>query len=382
MFSSYFSLLFSGDNGGSIFLYTIIFFVSFLLASKSQKVVNGNYIFQRSWFFITFLFLWIFFALNDVGADTEQYRSIFSNVTNTADISQIALGVEPGYQFLNYLVHFLTNNPVSGVAIIRTLQLALVFLSFYLLRDEIDIKFAVMAYVAFFYFSSFNILRSSLAGSVGLISFALLYRKKDFLAFILAIVGFSFHNSFALFIITLILCELILKIRLLNKNVTLIVIIAFVALLFVLNVGADYINFVLNNSDFNNGRYEGYASDTSAAGLFVVFKYVPVFYSLYLLGRSKIKSEVEKRWLIMNLVYVFAGFAIAVMGYQIGMLTRTAIYFGSAYLFLIPSSFYRPGLISRKSFKIVIFIFLTMMYMINISGYLGPDQLSNFHFVK
>lgn len=381
MFSSYFSLLFSGDNGGTIFLYTIIFFVSFLLASKSQKVVNGNYVFQKSWFFITFLFLWIFFALNDVGADTEQYRYIFSNVTRISDISQVALGVEPGYQFLNYLVHFFTDNPVTGVVILRTIQLVLVFLSFYMLRKDIDIKYAVMAYVAFFYFSSFNILRSSLAGSVGLLSFVLLYKQKDILAFLLAIVGFSFHNSFALFIITLILCELVIKIKFLNKNVTLVVILASLALLFILKVGAQYINLFLYTSDFNNGRYDDYTSDVSTAGIFVIFKYLPVFYSLFILGRFKSKNEAERRWFIMSLVYVFAGFAIAIMGYQIGMLTRAAIYFGSAFLFLIPSSFNYPGIISKKTFRVLLFIFLTMMFMINISGFLGPDYLSNFHFI-
>lgn len=378
--SEYFQLLFSDKHSFSILLYSFIFIVASLFAFNSQKFYDfgKNDKFIPKSFVMLFLILCFFYAFNDVGVDTPHYRTYFDEYKTFQDTSTHFGAVEMGYQYLNILLHYITDNSYTAIVIIRTFQLAILFGAIYLLRDRIHIGFAVMAYVALYYFQSFNLLRSSLAGSLCIFSFALFFKRKYIWAIVSAFLAFEFHKSAIFFLIALFLYSLTYG-SFLKKNRKLLIILTVTALFIVLRVGADLITLFLMN-DFGGGRYEDYMDNTGTSmGVFVLIQYFPVFAVLYLMRNNKNIEGV--RWWNMCFVWGIIGFALAILGYTNGMLTRAAIYFSSSFIFLIPY-FIRSakGIRSYRLYWSIFLLYYMILFIITLGGLykisgLGPYLL-------
>ena len=255
--SDFFQLLLSEQHTLSIILYSLIFTISSLFAFSSQKQLkSGDKKFSLASFIASFFILWIFFAFNDVGVDTPHYRSYFDEYKSIYDTSTHFGAVEIGYQYLNITLHYITNNSYAAIVIIRTLQLTIFFGALYILRNKIHIGLAVMAYVSLYYFQSFNLLRSSLAGSLCLFSFALFFERKYLWAILSACLAFEFHNSAVFFGIALLLYSVSYG-SFLRKYRKLLITVTLIALVLFLNIGSDLITIFLMN-DFGGGRYEEY----------------------------------------------------------------------------------------------------------------------------
>lgn len=374
----FFNLLFSTLHDSTIILYTSIFIISSILGFKCQKKEwYGTQKINRIIFFLLFLFLCVFYAFNDVGIDTQHYRYYFDIYKDTISLDDGYGSVERLYQLLNIGLHYLISDSFWAVAIIRTLQLALFFYALYLLRDKTIIGFSIMAYVAFFYFDAFNLLRSSLAGSLSLLSFAYIHKRNNILGFVTALLAMGFHTSAILLVLTIGLYFLCYE-TILAKFQKATFILAIILFIIILVVGIDYINILLSN-DFNGGRYENYTTSSNSIGLFILLKYFPAIIVFYLLKVNKSNLS-NHYWLNLNFVWLIVGFAIALLAYNIGILTRVAIYFSTPFLFLIP--FFCIQLLYKKSsnyklIRLLFIVYFTYMYvgtmggLYNISG-LGP----------
>ena len=159
-----------------------------MLAQKKRKWANV-YEFRTIPFICSFIVLWIFFAFNDIGVDTPMYRGLYERYYSISSASNEYAAVEKGYQYLNVILHIFTENGHTGVILIRSIQLSILYTSLYLLKDKIIMGYGIMAYIALYYFQSFDLLRSSLAGVICLLSFALTYKNKRIIGFILALLA-------------------------------------------------------------------------------------------------------------------------------------------------------------------------------------------------
>lgn len=222
-------------------------------------------------YFLLFAFLSVFYVFNDVGVDTPHYRSYFDEYVNLQSLYEGYGAVEKLYQLLNVGLHYFFTDGYWAVAFVRFLQLALFFRAIYLLRDKTIIGFAVMAYVAFFYFDSFNLLRSSLAGSLTLISFAYIDKEKPLRAIIAALLAMGFHTSGIFMVLTMGIYYLCYK-TVFKRFQRIIPFAATIVLFVVLFIGGDVINMLLAD-DFGGGRYADYEARSQGIGLFILLKY-------------------------------------------------------------------------------------------------------------
>lgn len=378
---TYFSLLFEDS---SILIYTIIFFLASFFAFKSQKTYsNGRIDFHLPWFVFCFLLLWVFFAFNDVGSDLPQYRYLFENSKSGETNYETGL-VEIGYIYLNYFVHFFTHNPVYGVAIIRTIQLLIIFASFYLLRKDINLGFTVTAYVALYYFASFNILRSSLAGAICILNIALILREKNLFCIPLMVLAYTLHRSSALFLLPIASYYLLYKspfrkIGNVGKIVYVLVCIA------VLSYGTVYIQRFID-SGFGAGRFDGYLEEEQTVGVMFLFIYFPLFWALY---KSRVIVTLRQTKLY-DLAFVFLVFEclIAMLAYKVGILTRADIYFSMPLLIYIPAFLsFRGHMGGTESggmhqWRLFFYIYLCLRFIITISGIFKVSMIDHFHFIS
>lgn len=379
--SEYFGLLFSSLHGTTIVLYTFIFVLSSFLGFKCQrKEWYGTEKINKKTYIILFLFLCIFYAFNDVGVDTPHYRHYFILYKDFNSLDEGYGAVEKLYQLLNVGLNLFFSSSYWAVAFIRIVQLAIFFYALYMLRSRTIIGFAIMAYVAFFYFDAFNLLRSSLAGSLAILSFAYLNNRRFLLAIFCAIVAMGFHTS-AIFLLLTIGIYLLCYETALVKFQRIIPTVATIMLFIVLSVGGDYINILLAD-DFGGGRYDYIEASSKGIGLFVLLKYFPPIAVLYIL--KKFKSEIiPKSWINLNFVWLIVGFAIALLAYQVGMLTRVAIYFSSPFLFLMP--YFCVQLFNKRSpnYKTVFLLFIayyTFMFCSTMGGLYDISELGPFKF--
>ena len=378
--SDFLSLLFDSGQGNTVLIYILLFVFGSLLAFMSQNKCKFN----KFWFVADFLLLWFFYAFNDVGIDTEHYKYYFQQYAQFIDCGAGGGAVELLYQYLNVFLHLFTSSPDIAVAIVRTIQLSLFFYAVYLMRDRVRIGYAVMAYVAFFYLDSFNLLRSSLAGSLCLLSFVWLYNKKYLISVVSALLAVGFHNS-SLIYFGVLMMFFIINHKALAKRKLLLSILAIVVLAIVVNYGNSFIVGQITENDLGEGRYDNYVYGTSSAGLFVFLKYTPVFIILLLLAKKS--SETEPRWWFMNFVWATASFTLALLGYQIGIITRVAIMFSQAYIFFIP---YYMKIRSTPSVKKTAFLgplcgpvmilFYIIMFVFTTASLYVPSGLNNFKF--
>lgn len=376
---NYFSLLFEDI---SIFYYTLIFLLASKFAFNAQyRTVNGNIVFRPHWFLICFLLLWVFFAFNDVGSDLPQYRFLFDeSIEGTSYGTGL---VEIGYIYLNCFLHLFTDNAICGVAIIRTIQLAIVFFSFYLLREYISIGFAVTAYVALFYFASFNILRSSLAGAICILNISLLLRDKSIFCIPLMLLSILIHRSSVLFVFPVLSYVILYKSPL--KNMGKVIKIIYIAIsILALLYGSLLLQYFVDRG-YGAGRFDGYLEGEQTVGVLFVFVYAPLFWVL--LKSAKIPSFKNSR--LYNLTFVFLIFEcfLALLSYKVGILTRADIYFSMPILIFIPAFLkYRrdgggSGIKGNNQWRLAFYLYLFIRFAITTSGIFKVSMINDFHFI-
>lgn len=374
-------------SDSSITLYTLLFIIGSYFAFKSQRrAFYGTNNIRLIWFIASYLVLWFFFAFNDVGADTPQYRVLFE-YSDSNEMNYYTGAVEPGYIFVNYLVHFLTHNPIWGVAIIRTIQITIVFLSIYLLRNRIIIGFAVMGYMALYYFGSFNILRLALASSICMLCYAcVVNRYNKFIIVILALLPFFIHRSSLVFPLTILLFLIYGKFqRRYGKFIRILIVTGCIIVISLVSV---ILQDILSMG-FGEGRYDAYLDTNGSAGVMVFVFYVPLIYCILKSGKEGV--EYDANWVNLSFIFTIIGFSIAIMGYQVGMLARMAPYFAmpmlfymSNYLISVRSGKYITGLRSNFNYQqgaFLLFFYYFIRFVINIRGSYIPDGLMGFKFV-
>jgi len=373
---NFFNYIFNDTYAGTIWLYNLIFaFVTgfAFLAQKRYKAKPGA---KNIWFFLSFLFAWFFFAFNNTGSDLSNYIAQYEQSSLTAAFI-FAAGLETGYRLIIALLHTAIENPYVGIGILKTIQLALIYGCVFKLRDKISVGYSIMAYMALFYFASFNIFRLSLAGSLALLSYVLLLEKKRFKSIVTILLACTIHSSVVIYAIALAtyFCYLgFKKIRSLFRFVVLL------AVPIVVFFGRDIIFFVLQSGFFMD-RYVDYATAESTFGVMQIIFYLPVFYVLI-----RDSKNASADYYDVNFIFSLAGFAVALIGYIVGMLSRTAILFSGPFLFYIPQYLKHRTLGNHfpnhlAIISIIMLVYWIGRYILSISGYFITSGLYPFQFV-
>lgn len=380
----FFTYAFQPQYAFSIWAYNTIFILTttfaFLSNSKSKIIISQNKSLspQKIFFYLSFLCAWIFFAFSSTGSDYKAYFSIYENAS-FSDSFFLSRTTEKGYLIMNVILNHFIPNAYFGIAFIKTITLLLVWGGINSLRNQIHIGFAVMAYMALFYFQSFNLLRLSLSGSICFIAFVYLIKNKKKSAIFLTIFAITIHRSALLFLITLMAYFLY---RFSGRIKSVYRILLLFAVLILTFLGKDIIIRTIE-SGLLGDRYSVYLDINSTFGYAQLVFYLPVFFIIFDL--LKTKSLRNSVFVELFYIWVFSGFTVALLGYGIGILTRAAIYFSPVFVIFIPYYMryrqdrsipsYNRKRLSYSILSVVIFCYWILRYILTISSLFIPSGL-------
>lgn len=366
----------------AIFIMTTVF--AFLSNSKSKIITSQNMSVtsQKTFFYLSFMCAWVFFAFSSTGSDYQAYISMYENASFT-DSFFLSKTTEKGYLIMNVILKYFIPNAYFGIAFIKTITLLLVWGGINSLRNQIHIGFAVMAYMALFYFQSFNLLRISLSGSICFIAFIYLIKNKKKLAILLTIFAISIHMSALLFLIALIAYFLY---RLSARVKSVYRILLLFAVLILTFLGKDIIIRIIESGllgDRLSYRYSIYLGSNSTFGYAQFVFYLPVFFMIFdLLKTKSLRNSVSGE---LFYIWVISGFTVALLGYDFGILTRAAIYFSPVFVIFIPYYMrcrqdrsipsYNRKRLSYSILSVVIFCYWIFRYILIISSLFIPSGL-------
>jgi len=358
----------------SMLLYVIIATVSFILAFLSQHgtiLVKGKndegvlveQRFSKFWFYLTFLFLWFFYAFSKSGTDYQEYLYAF----NLASLNPMQKGYEAGYVLLSVIIKLFTKNAVFGLVIIKTISLIFLFSGLYHLRGKINISIAVLAYVAVFYFWSFNVIRIALSASIAFYALRFLINKAQIKYFFWVLVAFSIHFS-AILLILVYIVKFIYD-ALPKLSVSFKVVIVCAALLISIFLVPILINALAANIAFMN-KYASYIQELSAPSIgigFFVINFYPVIITILSTQRYKQDSRLNS----FSIIFLLLGLFISLLGYMSNILGRIAVFFSFPLLITVPYFHKNLALykfsslpIRTKSGEQNMYMFMTVAYLI------------------
>lgn len=321
----YLEYLFRPDSRGTLIFYTILTLAVFAMGCLSQRILpDGRLEFRRKWFFGAFFVLWIFSFFGNIGADYANYTDIYANNTIALVINDTERKIEPAFRLLCYLMRYLIPNSDVGLGLIKTAVLAIGFYAIYRMREEIHVGTALGAYTVILYFTTFNLLRFCLTSAMILLAWVYVLQGEDRKGIFWMILATLMHKTMLLCLAVYLLFAAARKVES-KKWIIALVTITVIGVLCCKPV----LQMLVKLQVFQ--KYKNYVKTGSAFGIVQFIYYVPVV-GMLLFGRSK-KDSLTRNWLPTQAVL---GFAMAMMGYIVGMLCRYQMCFGMLFIVWLP----------------------------------------------
>lgn len=374
--------IFNKGNLPALSLYFFIGFLSVIFAFLSQKHFYNKegkeiFVFRNIFYIFSFLIAGIFAFIIADGNDFPQYSLIYqkSNWNSVKD-----LYIEPGYRILNLFLKSVIKNPNFGLGIIKLFTVALVYRSLYLLRKKINLGFAIMAYISLFYFEGLNLIRIYLAGAILLRGFCgYLENKKIYKYLIAVIIAISIHYTaiIGLYFILLINCyynSIIKKqfnrFRILNfLNILLTISVPIILPILIYKISFLY-------------KYANYLGNTTIGITQILYFIIPL-----IIGWQIYKYSNEQHKEILLIFSIFS-FAIALLGYNIGILTRMLFYFSFPFLIAMPlyyelrlaknmnmNFYFNKNRFSKNIWGYIFLIYFASRFILNLSAWISKGYL-------
>ena len=305
-----------------------------------------------------------------VGTDTETYISAFEHIEQYSQIFQCfsdELPYEAGWQILMMFSSFISKEYNFAFFLVSLLCGIATF--FGLLKFCSCKKYLILGwfvYLIFFYCSSLNGMRQSLALSFIFLAFSCLANKEKLKFFLYFIIAISFHKT-AIIAMCIFPFRNFSKNYISNKALTIMYVLIFVSIFVFVNFGAS----VLSTFHSTLGRYMFYLTP-SAGGRYtniccLVFSLVCLF-SLLFLDKDSIKARF--------LIYLTSiGNLLQFVGFYFLFLDRIGLYFCYFGIAAVPYLFNNLKL-GKDSFKykflvLSVFLFLSMLYWVLIYCFAG-----------
>lgn len=367
-------------------LYIGIWLLSFAFALMAQKTVavNGDKktIFRKLPFAISFLIPWFFYAFTDISHDYDTYANIYEIVTwENFD----KLWVEPGYAVFNLLIKFFVKDSVTGVIIIKTIHMLLIYVAIYDYREKAHVGFAVLGYVSLMYLDAFCMIRINLAAALILYAISLYQNhNKKLLAIILTVCAVTIHYS-ALIFVSCFLVYILLFRNIRKYFYTKLVVLCGI-LLILSSVAVPLMDYILNRVEFLTKYAEKYSTiQSSGLGVMQIVFHLP--FVLVALETWNIARQTESRQVqILALALVLAPMSLffGSMGYSVEVIGRCFVYFIYLWSVALPAYYtWRKNIKPNEALIIgaLIFAWSALRFYLYLDEHLRPAGIDQYYFI-
>lgn len=320
----YFQYLFQENSCWTLLFYTALTLAIFVLGCLSQRRQGNAIVFERKWFFAACALLWAVCFFTNVGTDYPTYVHVYADNTWELVVRDTELQIEHGFRLLCYLMRFVIPNADLGLGILKTAMMALMLYAIYRMRNELHMGTALGAYAALFYYTSFSLLRFCFTSAMVLLAWVNFLEGKNKKGLLWLLLAVLLHK-------TMLLCAAVYALYYVTRKVqTKKLFIALSALLIpVLLLCRPFLQWLVTLPLFE--KYIYYVSDEMSFGIMQFVFYAPVA-AVFLF--SKLPEKQQSRNLLPMLALM--GFAIAMMGYTVGMVARFYTCFAVNFVILIP----------------------------------------------
>lgn len=325
--------------------YIIIIAISSFFAFKSQIEIDEKgekkIKFRKIFFLLSFLISWFIISFTNIGSDYENYYYIIDRLTWSN--YNIFSSEEPGMNLVFLIIREIVHNTDVTIFIIKTVTIAIIFYTFYIIKEKLKVGYAVLSYLLLVYLSSFYLITISLAASIVYLAIDLnVYKDKKILPIILILIAAQLHNS-AYIVLPMYMMILIFYN---NKQVKLKkILICIIYIIIILLSGFIFNYFSTSVKGFHYNNYG--TNDFSGTGIMVIFMYLPL---LLLYSYIKKYNKNEK----MNSIFFVLALTscmFKILSYRFRVIERMEYYILPLFSNIIPTIIFENNLDKVKDNK-------------------------------
>ena len=126
----------------------------------------GNKLIRAGFYITGFLGLWYCYAIATTGIDYTAYLREYQMLADVPNDRILSSGFEIGYLLIAKLLAFAGANAEMALLIFRTIAILNVAVSLWILQRDIDLFFAVFAYVCILFFDGYHIVMMMVASFI------------------------------------------------------------------------------------------------------------------------------------------------------------------------------------------------------------------------
>lgn len=347
--------------------YLVCFISSIIFIFISEKLyLKGHKKFSTFFFLISFFIPCIISGVRslDVGTDIKSYFSVlFYNYTqnnmNFFKGMKIA-NVELGYALIIYLASKTEN--INFCLFINQLLVSLpIYILAYNLRKDYNsekknvMTFTVIVYLLTLYSMSMNLMRQSIAISIGVLMYYYLQKGNKKIAYLLFILACTFHASALSLILVFIINEICFKYK---KNRILHLFILLLLLIFFSLTFEKILSIIPSKYSY----YLGSKYDINSFSILsLIKKMVWIIPSLVFLSRIKDKNSENYSKYMIICSFLIIDLILYFMSMQLGPAGRLGYYFlYIGYFFMIP---YIDNLVEKSGRWIIDLIIILILIL-------------------
>lgn len=303
-----------------------------------------------------------------VGTDSLTYSYIYDNSSNFSNLFIYNSGVEYGYLFYSYLLHFLGLSNYGYLFIFNAIiVIFLLYDSFKLTRNKV-LALSLFFGMANFYFLNFNVMRQGMAVIIFCYSLKYLFDSRYFIYFLLSLLAFSIHYTAVLmFLFPFLLVErngnFYIKIKMLF-----ILIFCLFYTFFINVVYAIYGSINNNKAELYVGKVQEVSINSFLVYFSLFIFFVVVYFNIPL---NKLDNRIRFFMCLFWGLIVFY-FCIIFLGLKYEGPGRVVLYFFPAIFLGLPIALEKIN-ISVNSRRVILsfFVFLNFIYIYIAYTYIG-----------
>ncbi len=325
--------------------YIIIIAISSFFAFKSQIEIDEKgekkIKFRKIFFLLSFLISWFIISFTNIGSDYENYYYIIDRLTWSN--YNIFSSEEPGMNLVFLIIREIVHNTDVTIFIIKTITIAIIFYTFYIIKEKLKVGYAVLSYLLLVYLSSFYLITISLAASIVYLAIDLkVYKDKKILPIILILIAAQLHNS-AYIVLPMYMMILIFYN---NKQVKLKkILICIIYIITILLSGFIFNYFSTSVKGFHYNNYG--TNDFSGTGIMVIFMYLPLLLLYCYIKKYNKNEKMNSAFFVLALTSCM----FKILSYRFRVIERMEYYILPLFSNIIPTIIFENNLDKVKDNK-------------------------------
>jgi len=324
-------------SNSPVLLYLSVIVATCAMAAMSEKYIKAAH--QKSirkfFFYAALLIPAIFITFTDTGSDYYSYHAIIENRHHLNDLVD-AVNTEPLFTLWATIGWSVFGDAHLVIWSMKMGSLMMVFFSFYMLREKIDLLLAVMAYMTIVYLMSFYLISITIAACLICLAVSTIITGRFYRGLLLTLLACGFHYSSALAVVPILAYKFVFfndEARKISKFRLLVVtIVVGVSVYSFSQIAISLANSYEQLEHYNKYLESVNGDSNKGFGILQILFYLPL---VYILLRMSDKQYSRSLYLFFLLFTVF-GFVSAELGYIIPILIRSFFIFIPVFCIFIP----------------------------------------------